>query len=72
MQDPSIRHPAYLALTDQQLSEIDALCDRFDQELVKGDAPRIEKFLVEAPRCSSRRTAGRTVGHGSGTSHEAR
>ena len=49
MQDPSIRHPAYLALTDQQLSEIDALCDRFDEALVKGDAPRIETFLVEAP-----------------------
>ena len=49
MQDPSIRHPAYLALTDQQLSEIDALCDRFDEALVKGDAPRIEIFLVEAP-----------------------
>lgn len=49
MHDPSIRNPAYLALTDQQLSEIDALCDRFDQELVKGDIPRIETFLVEAP-----------------------
>ena len=49
MDDPSIRNPAYLALTDQQLSEIDALCDRFDQELVKGGAPRIETFLVEAP-----------------------
>ena len=49
MHDPSIRNPAYLALTDQQLSEIDALCDRFDQALVKGDAPRIETFLVEAP-----------------------
>ncbi len=49
MDDPSIRNPAYFALTDQQLSEIDALCDRFDQELVKGDAPRIETFLVEAP-----------------------
>ena len=47
MHDPSIRNPAYLALTDQQLSEIDALCDRFDQELVKGDAPRIETFLAE-------------------------
>ena len=47
MDDPSIRNPAYLALTDQQLSEIDALCDRFDQELVKGDAPRIETFLAE-------------------------
>ena len=49
MDDPSIRNPAYRALTDQQLSEIDALCDRFDQELVKGDAPRIETFLADAP-----------------------
>jgi WD40 repeat protein/serine/threonine protein kinase len=49
LDDPAIRNPAYFALTDQQLSEIDALCDRFDQELVKGDAPRIETFLVEAP-----------------------
>jgi WD40 repeat protein/serine/threonine protein kinase len=47
--DPSIRNPAYFALTDQQLSEIDALCDRFDQELVNGDAPRIETFLAETP-----------------------
>ena len=49
MHDPSIRNPAYGALTDQQLSEIDALCDRFDQQLVKGDAPRIETFLAETP-----------------------
>lgn len=49
MHDPSIRNPAYQALTDQQLSEIDALCDRFDQELVNGDAPRIETFLAEIP-----------------------
>jgi serine/threonine protein kinase len=48
MDDPSIRNPAYQALTDQQLSEIDTLCDRFDQQLVKGDCPRIETFLVEA------------------------
>jgi WD40 repeat protein/serine/threonine protein kinase len=49
MHDPSIRNPAYQALTDQQLSEIDALCDRFDQQLVKGDDPRIETFLAEVP-----------------------
>ena len=49
MDDPSIRNLAYLALTDQQLSEIDALSDRFDQELVNGDAPRIETFLAETP-----------------------
>lgn len=47
MHDPSIRNPAYQALTDQQLSEIDALCDRFDQELVEGGAPCIETFLAE-------------------------
>lgn len=49
MTDPSIRHPAYLSLTDQQLSEIDELCDRFDQDLVGGTGPRIEDFLVDAP-----------------------
>lgn len=52
MNDNSIRNPAYLSLTDQQLSEIDALCDRFDQELVKGDAPRIETFLAEVPEAA--------------------
>jgi eukaryotic-like serine/threonine-protein kinase len=52
MHDPSLRNPAYLALTDQQLLEIDALCDRFDQELVKGEAPRIETFLAEAPEAA--------------------
>ena len=50
--DPSIRNPAYLSLTDQQLSEIDALCDRFDQELVNGTGPRIETFLAEAPEAA--------------------
>ena len=52
MNDPLIGNPAYLSLTDQQLSEIDALCDRFDQELVKGDGPRIEAFLAEAPEAA--------------------
>lgn len=52
MHDPSIRNPTYLSLTDQQLSEIDALGDRFDQELLKGDAPRIEIFLAEAPEAA--------------------
>lgn len=52
MHDPPIRNPAYAALTNQQLSEIDALCDRFDQELVKGDAPRIENFLAEIPEAA--------------------
>ncbi len=49
MHDPSIRNPAYLSLTDQQLTEIDELCDRFDQALVKGTGPRIEDYLVDAP-----------------------
>ncbi|MCA8996772.1 MAG: protein kinase, partial [Planctomycetaceae bacterium] len=49
MQDPSIRNPAYLTLTTQQLFEIDVLCDRFDQELMDGQGPRMESFLAEAP-----------------------
>lgn len=52
MNDPSIRNPAYLSLTDQQLSAIDELCDRFDQELVNGDGPSIEIFLAEAPEAA--------------------
>ncbi len=52
MRDPSIRNPAYLLLTDQQLSEIDDLGDRFDRELVKGDAPGMETFLAEAPEAA--------------------
>jgi hypothetical protein len=52
MHDFSIRNPAYMALTDQQLSEIDVLCDRFDQELAKGDGPRIEIFLEDAPEAA--------------------
>ena len=49
MDNPSFKNPAYEALTNQQLTAIDALCDRFDQELLKGDAPRIENFLTEVP-----------------------
>ncbi len=49
MNDPSLKNPAYLSLSDQQLSEIDELCDRFDRELLNGDAPRMEAFLAEAP-----------------------
>ena len=49
MNDTSIRNPAYQALTDDQLFEIDALCDRFDRQLVKGDDPCIETFLAEVP-----------------------
>ncbi len=52
MNDPSIRNPAYRSLTDQQLSEIDELCDRFDQELVNGRGPRIEIFLAETPEAA--------------------
>lgn len=48
MHDPSLRNPAYQSLTDQQLSEIDDLCDRFDRELVNGGSPRIETFLADA------------------------
>ena len=49
MNDQTIRNPAYRSLTDQRLSEIDELSDRFDQELVTGASPRIESFLAEAP-----------------------
>ncbi len=49
MNDPTIGNPAYRSLTNQQLTEIDALCYRFDQELVTGTDPRIEDFLVDAP-----------------------
>jgi eukaryotic-like serine/threonine-protein kinase len=47
--DSSLKNPAYLSFTDQQLSEIDELCDRFDRELLNGDAPRMEGFLAKAP-----------------------
>lgn len=47
MHDPSLTNPAYRSLTDQQLTEIDVLCERFDQELVNGRSPRIEIFLAE-------------------------
>jgi serine/threonine protein kinase/formylglycine-generating enzyme required for sulfatase activity len=49
MDNSSLKNPAYEALTNQQLTEFDALCDRFDQELVQGGAPRIENFLTDAP-----------------------
>jgi eukaryotic-like serine/threonine-protein kinase len=49
MNDPSITNLPYQSLTDQQLSVIDALCDRFDQELLNGQSPRIEIFLADAP-----------------------
>jgi hypothetical protein len=52
MDDSTLRNPAYQSLTDQQLSQIDGLGDRFDQELVNGDAPRIETFLAQAPEAA--------------------
>ncbi|MCA8986545.1 MAG: protein kinase [Planctomycetaceae bacterium] len=52
MNDPTIRNPAYQSLTNQQLSEIDELCDRFDEELLNGNGPRIETFLAEAPEAA--------------------
>jgi hypothetical protein len=45
----SIASPNYQLLTDHQLSEIDAICDRFEQELENGQSPRIELFLADAP-----------------------
>ncbi|MEZ6121781.1 MAG: protein kinase [Planctomycetaceae bacterium] len=52
MNDPSIRNPEYQPLTDQQLAEMDELCDRFDRELMNGDGPRIEEFLADAPQAA--------------------
>ena len=49
MNDPLLKNDSYQSLTDQQLSKIDELCDRFDRELQNGDAPRMEAFLAEAP-----------------------
>ena len=48
MNDRSLRNPAYLTLTDQQLSQIDELSDRFDEDLLNGHGPRIETFLANA------------------------
>ena len=47
-----MKNPAYRSLTDQQLAEIDDLCDRFDRELVGGNSPRIETFLAAAPEAA--------------------
>lgn len=49
MVDRPITSPSYQSLTDQQLSEIDAICDRFEQELLKGKCPSFELFLADAP-----------------------
>ncbi|MEZ6057199.1 MAG: protein kinase [Planctomycetaceae bacterium] len=47
MNDPSLRNSTYQSLTDEQLADIDELCDRFDRELVTGGSPRIESYLAE-------------------------
>lgn len=52
MHDPSITNSAYQSLTDQQLAEMDELCERFEQELVNGRGPRIETFLAEVPEAA--------------------
>ncbi len=49
MNNATIGNSAYQSLSNQQLSQIDEFCDRFDLELVTGDCPRIESFLAEAP-----------------------
>jgi len=49
MHDPSITNSAYQSLTDQQLAEIDELCERFERELAEERGPRIETFLADAP-----------------------
>ncbi len=43
----NIRDPEYHSHSNQQFSEIDGLCDRFDQELLSGQSPRIETFLAD-------------------------
>lgn len=55
MNDDTLKNPAYRSLSDQQLAEIDELCDRFDQELVNGDDPRIETFLTRVPEAAQER-----------------
>jgi len=50
MNTPSPNQPSYQSLTDDQLAEIDGLCDRFDRELVNGRGPRIETFLEDASK----------------------
>ena len=52
MNDPSLKNASYRSLTDQQLSKIDELCDRFDRELLNGGAPRMEALLAEVPEGS--------------------
>ena len=49
MNESSNDNSEYQQLSDQQFHEIDALCDRFEQELANESAPRIETFLEEAP-----------------------
>ena len=49
MTSATIGNSAYQSLSNQQLSEIDEFCDRFDLELAKRDGRSIESFLAEAP-----------------------
>ncbi len=42
-----MRNSAYTKLSDEQLSDIDALCDQFDRELLDGNGPAIETFLTK-------------------------
>ncbi len=49
MTSATIGNSAYQSMSNQQLSEIDEFCDRFDLGLAKGDGRSIESFLAEAP-----------------------
>lgn len=44
----NLRDPEYDSQSEQQFSEIDRLCDRFDQKMLSGQSPRIEEFMAEA------------------------
>lgn len=52
MPDLSITNPTYQPLTDQQLSDLDEHCDRFERELVDDCGPRIETFLAATPKAA--------------------
>jgi WD40 repeat protein/serine/threonine protein kinase len=56
-----MRNPDYQPLTDEQLARIDELCDRFDQELFQGNAPRISDFLVDASESAQDRLLAELV-----------
>ena len=49
MNDSSRENSEYERLSDQQFHLVDALCDRFDRDLVNDLSPRIEAILAEAP-----------------------